>query len=226
LNMSGGKWTRPNEVPYPNVWKRYEGKREIEGVKPVFLIQDVTEDLEDEIVEHMTTVFLQDEPMCKAVGMAEDPVSLKEFQDMWRDYMKYKIALVAVVEPGTSPYPARVAGCNLLGVTNKSDKVDTSKYKGEAFQKMVQTLEYMNEKAKVFEKYDVDHYIARFELGRAVGLPLTVTLFSPPSTQWMGGQCGMETLVELDYEDYKDEEGRVVFPGMPHKSMKLMAGWI
>ena len=67
---------------------------------------------------------------------------------------------------------------------------------------------------------------ARFDLGRAVGLPLTVTLFSPPSTQWMGGQCGMETLVEVKYKDYKDDEGRVIFPGIANESMKLMAGKI
>ena len=126
-DMTGGKWTRPNEIPYPNVWRRFEGKRAIDGVKPRFIIQDVTEDLEDEIVEHMSTVFLRDEPMCNAVGIADEPVSLKEFQDMWRDYMKQKVALVAVVEPGTTSYSGRVAGCNLLGLTHKTDKVDITK---------------------------------------------------------------------------------------------------
>ena len=125
--MLDQKWTRPNEVPYPNVWRRFEGKREIDGVKPRFRIQDVTEDLEDEIVEHMSTVFLRDEPMCSSVGIADDPVSLKEFQDMWRDYMKQRVAVVAVVEPETTPYTGRVAGCNLLGVTNRTDKVDINK---------------------------------------------------------------------------------------------------
>ncbi|PSN36462.1 hypothetical protein C0J52_18344 [Blattella germanica] len=216
-NMSSGRWTRPNDFPYPNVWRWHEGKKEIEGKTPRFRIQDASEEYHDEIIEHMSTVFLIDEPICSSVGIADDPVSLKEFQDMWREYLQQRVAVVAIVEPDTTPYTGRVAGCNLLGITYKSDVLDINKYKGEGFRKLIEVLEFVNKRAKIFEKFGVDFYMARFDLGRALGIPVTSTLFSPPSTQWMGGQCGMETLVELNYEDYKDDKGRVVFQGIPNK---------
>ncbi|XP_069690259.1 arylalkylamine N-acetyltransferase-like 2 isoform X2 [Periplaneta americana] len=249
VKMTGSRWTRPGDIPFPTVWRWYNGKQPLEGKTPRFRIQDVTEDLEDEVVQHMTDVFLRDEPMCSSVGLADDPVSVLEFQTMWRDYMRQRVALVAVVEPETTPYSGhRVAGCNLLGITCRGDVTDINKYKGVAFRKLIEALDHTTKMAKLFERYGVDYYLcalglsvareyrgqglgfellkARFDLGRAMGLPLTVTLFSPASTQWMGAQLGMKTVVEIDYEDYKDDEGHVVFSGIENKSMKLMAGKI
>ncbi|KAJ4432150.1 hypothetical protein ANN_20766 [Periplaneta americana] len=126
--MTGSRWTRPGDIPFPTVWRWYNGKQPLEGKTPRFRIQDVTEDLEDEVVQHMTDVFLRDEPMCSSVGLADDPVSVLEFQTMWRDYMRQRVALVAVVEPETTPYSGhRVAGCNLLGITCRGDVTDINK---------------------------------------------------------------------------------------------------
>jgi hypothetical protein len=44
-NVMGGKWKRPDNVPYPNIWLKENG----------IVIRDVTPDLEPYIVQHMVS---------------------------------------------------------------------------------------------------------------------------------------------------------------------------
>ncbi|XP_069690256.1 arylalkylamine N-acetyltransferase-like 2 [Periplaneta americana] len=244
--MTDNQWKRPSDVSFPSVWRSYDGKRPLEGMTPRFRIQDVTEDLEDEVIQLLTDVILRDEFMCSTAGVASDPVSLAEVQGLWREYLRYRISLVALVEPGTTPYIGhRVVGCNVLGIVSLHDTLDANQFKGEAFRKVFLTTISITLNANLFERYDVDHFLsaaglcvsreyrgqglgfellkARFDMGRAVGLPLTATLFTSDNTQWMAEQLGMDMIADLSSDDLKDEEGRSLFPGNKNKRFKLMA---
>lgn len=58
-------WKRPESVPIPTVWRRFEGKKPLgkNGKIPKFKIQDFTEDYRDIILKHMVKHFLRDEPV-------------------------------------------------------------------------------------------------------------------------------------------------------------------
>lgn len=66
-----GGWTRPESVPIPTVWRRFEGKKPLgkNGKIPKFKIQDCTEDLKEAMVNQMVTYYLRDEHMCKSTGI-------------------------------------------------------------------------------------------------------------------------------------------------------------
>lgn len=59
-------WKRPESVPFPSVWIRFEGKREINGKIPKFWIQDIPEDMFELAVQTMSENFVYEESMCKA----------------------------------------------------------------------------------------------------------------------------------------------------------------
>ena len=97
----------------------------------------------------------------------------------------------------------------------------------------------------VFELYGVDEYMsavglvvdpiyrgqglgleilkARTELGKAVGLSVTMTVFTAVSSQILAERAGMEVLKEILYEDLKEDDGRPAYPNIKCKSLKVMA---
>jgi GNAT superfamily N-acetyltransferase len=66
---------------------------------------------------------------------------------------------------------------------------------------------------------------ARVELSRAMGIPLTKTIFTAVQSQKLAAKEGFELLGELVYADMKKEDGSPVFPNMhpDHKTIQLMA---
>ncbi|XP_067002741.2 uncharacterized protein [Anabrus simplex] len=240
--MTTPRWTRPDTVPFPSVWRRFEGKRALEdGKVPNFWVQDVTDDLAEDVVAHMTEFFLRDEPLTSNVKVRDDPVSLREIQSLWREMIKQRVALVALTNGDKGPV---IAGCNVTGVVYKSDKGKDTQYEGGPMKAVIAALEYICDNVDVFQRYGVNEYMtalglsvqpayrgqgigiellrARFDLGRAVGLKLTVTVFTAIASQILAHRIGMEVLAEVSYKDYL-QDGQVVFQNMKTPSMKMMA---
>lgn len=63
-------------------------------------------------------------------------------------------------------------------------------------------------------------------MGKAVGIKLTVTLFTAIESQKIAEKAGFETVYERDYSTYKDEQGNAMFIGIKSASVKLMAARI
>nr|CAD7412219.1 unnamed protein product [Timema poppensis] len=242
--MANSLWERPDSVPFPSVWRRYEGtKKMTTGTIPKFSIEDLTEDYVEEVIEHMSSIFLRDETVCSTSKLCEDPVSLAEIQELWRKYAKQRVALVAFVDEEGGGR-RRIAGANMTGVAYKSEVSTLELLKGEALRKAILMLEYCDNLVDVFEKYNVNEYMTalglsvsrefrgqglglellktRSDIGRAVGLKLTVTLFTGVASQIQAERAGFELLAEVNYEDYK-VDGEVVYPNTKTKSFKLMA---
>lgn len=62
------EWKRPENVKYPQVWGEFEGKALVNGAKRKYWIQDVPEEMFEDIIHHMITGFLLDEPLCKHIS--------------------------------------------------------------------------------------------------------------------------------------------------------------
>lgn len=65
----------------------------------------------------------------------------------------------------------------------------------------------------------------RTELCKAMGIPLTKTVFSAIQSQKVAKKGGFELLAELVYADMKKADGSPMFPNMhpDHKTIQLMA---
>ncbi|XP_063243795.1 uncharacterized protein LOC134543028 isoform X3 [Bacillus rossius redtenbacheri] len=183
-------WKRPDSVPHPKVWRRAVGRKPVDGKVPSFVIQDVPEDREEELVQFMVENFVRNEPLSRCLNSSNDP------------------------------------------------------FKGETASKIMKLLDYLDSLADPFEKYGVEEYIAamglsvakefqgqglgkellkaRFDVGRAVGVKLTVTAFTAIESQVLATREGFEELARIDYKDYK-VDGKEVFPGITSKCAILMA---
>ena len=93
------------------------------GEVPKFTIQDIPEDRHEDIVDFMTTHFCRDETTCRSLVFLEDPDSILDLQNIWRDVLKQNMALVAFVETDEDEHRPRIAGCNITAVTTKDEKM-------------------------------------------------------------------------------------------------------
>ncbi|XP_069669110.1 uncharacterized protein [Periplaneta americana] len=246
MSDTSEKWQRPKSVPVPTIWRRCDGLREMEDGKiPKFVIQDVPEDMHEEIVEFMTVYFCRDEVMSASLKFLDDPVSVKELQDIWRTMLIQNIGLVAFVDDGEDGDRRMIAGCNVTGVSYKGEKITSEKFQGRCSKRVVRDLaEYGSNIVDVYERYGVNEYMtamglcvdpvfrgqgvglellkARFDLGKAVGLKATMTIFTGVASQKLAYKVGMEVLAEVFYDDLQ-EDGKPVYPNIKSKSMKIMA---
>ena len=62
------KWQRPASVLYPQVWATFKGNVTENGKCLEYVIQDVTEDMYEDVLQHMVRYFLVREPMCGSLG--------------------------------------------------------------------------------------------------------------------------------------------------------------
>lgn len=242
----GPRWTRPASVAVPRVWRRCMGRSPVDGVLPRFVIQDVPDDLHDQVVAFMSTFFPRDEPICAQLQLWLDALSMAELQALWRDTLKQHVAIVVLLDGVQGP--PRVVGCNLLAVLYKADRHKPNPFKGDAMRKFLDALNYHNTVVDPYDKFGVDEALvglglsidpafrgqglglemlrARFDLGRAVGLRLTYTVFTAIQSQTLGAKVGMKTLVEVPYKDYL-VDGEPILAGMSFPpSMKLQANTI
>ena len=120
------RWSRPTTVPVPTIWRRCTGLKKMpDGNIPKFIIQDVPDERQEEVVDFMTKHFFRDEVTCECLDLLEDPVSMKEFQDIYRKLLKKHVGLVAFldeenVKPGQR---LKIAGCNITTPVHRSEKV-------------------------------------------------------------------------------------------------------
>ena len=92
-------WTRPVNVPFPNVWLRFKAK-DTESDKLVeYRIQDLPEDRFEDAIQHMTDNYLVDEPIAKSLGCVQgDPELRADFERIIRAVLPQRMAVVCVIE--------------------------------------------------------------------------------------------------------------------------------
>lgn len=209
----GFSWKRPENIPFPSVWLTFKAKDLNSDDLVEYRVQDLPEDRYDEAIEHMTTIFLPDEPMCRSTDLYKDSVSVAEIQDLWRLMLKQRIVLVCF-KLGSD----EIVGMNMLGIIQKEEKQEVYEPTGLQWKKVYKVVEYLGEVCDVFEIYNVDRYMtafglsvnvkyrgrgigeyilkARVPLAKAIDCPLTSTVFSATASQKLAVKAGFE----LNYE--------------------------
>ncbi|XP_058812237.1 uncharacterized protein LOC131676876 [Topomyia yanbarensis] len=235
-----GSWTRPPTVAYPRVWLTFESRDVDEPVGSgrlvKYRVQDLPLERVEDAIEHMKKFFLRDEPMCSSVGLYKDPVGLEEFSELWRKVAAQKCAVVCFREGSDE-----IVGLNMLTVVSK-DSPKEYKFKSAGLQMVTESYGGILKQAEIFEKYNVDHYLsawglsvspkyrgrgvatellrARIPLCRAMGLRVTVTLFSHPGSQIPAAKVGFYDEIVVTYQQLAEQGYH--FPGVTHELNKLM----
>uniref|UniRef100_R4FLD1 Putative acetyltransferase n=1 Tax=Rhodnius prolixus TaxID=13249 RepID=R4FLD1_RHOPR len=233
-NQEDNKWKRPKSVPIPTVWRKCTSiKKLADGKTSKFIIQDISEDKKEDVVDFMVEHFSRDETICQCLNLVEDPVSIEEFRVLWREMLAHNLGLVAYVEGEDGKPTSKIAGCNVTCMSYKSDYMTHDMVKGRVTRIIVRDiLEYGSHIVDVFERYGVDEYMtamglcvdpmyrgqglgleilkARFDLGKAVGLKVTMTAFTGIASQIQAERAGFEVIAEIFYADFKDEDGNPV----------------
>ncbi|CAK9797125.1 Arylalkylamine N-acetyltransferase-like 2 [Anthophora plagiata] len=229
------------------VWKYVEVTKKNEDKPMRFCIQEIPEDMYEDVVEHMCTYFIADEPMCKCINGISDPEYVDGFRQLWRESMKHGLSVAAFAEDPNGGKPI-LAGVNVLTLAFEKveeDEFDCSSLKSKHGRNLMKALAGLSKKANVFRKYGVDKYMTAYglsvhpsyrgaalggqllktreDIGREYNIPVTSTGFTSPISQKLAERCGFETLVEQNYEEMMDEEGNEMFPGIESKSLKIMA---
>ncbi|XP_076278879.1 arylalkylamine N-acetyltransferase-like 2 [Lasioglossum baleicum] len=228
------------------VWKIVEAAVKGRQGPPVkFTIQEIPEDRYEEVIEHMCTYFLADEPICKCWNGINDPNFVESFRNLWRETVKQGLAVGAFVEDPNGGKPL-IAGVNMLMLSLQGEDFDSENMvKSKKGQQLIAAMENLLKKANIYEKYGVDRYMgalglsvhpsyrgaalgghilsARDNIGREYNIEVSATAFTSPISQKLAARCGFEEIVAEDYVNILDEEGNEVFPGIWSKDMNIMA---
>ncbi|KAJ8918484.1 hypothetical protein NQ315_008181 [Exocentrus adspersus] len=236
-------WKRPDSVPFPSVWRRFEKKGNDGSIKN-YWIQDVVPEYVDTFLDNMETVFLKDESLCKYSKFLDDPEAVKQFRDFWINGMKDKLALICLTtdENGRE----RFVGGNMLVISEKGSKGLEVQSNSKAFKKVMSVVGYVANAKDVFKELNVEEYLtayglyvmpefrgqgigtellkARRELCLAVGIKATATVFTSIVSQRTARSAGFQEFVAIDYDDLEKMNPEWSFPGITTltKSLKNM----
>ncbi|XP_076686734.1 arylalkylamine N-acetyltransferase-like 2 [Andrena cerasifolii] len=227
------------------VWKVVECVKKGSNEAPIkFSIQEIPEDRYQDVIDHMCTYFISDEPICNCMNGKDDPEYVDTFKALWVEFLQQGLSVGAFVENPNGGKPI-LAGCNVLGLSYKGEKVDSDNFQSERGRNVMEVIVEFTKRANVYEKYGVDRYLtalglsvhpsyrgaalgahilnARENIGCEYNIPVTSTVFTSPISQKLATRCGYEVLLEVDYDDIVDGEGKKIFPGIQVKTMKVMA---
>ncbi|PSN38571.1 hypothetical protein C0J52_19756 [Blattella germanica] len=241
-------WTRPKSVPFPTVWKRCVGLKEMEnGQIPKFRIEDVTEDMHDDILAFMNEFHFDKvygSVMMRGLKLYEDPEAMKEFEGRWKRALNLNISVVAFLDDGSEGDQRTIAGVNILNVSQRSRPETPEMYKTAKVKAIIRSLRYACGIVNIFDKYGIEEYISalgllvhptfrgqglgleilkvRYDVGRAMGLKGTMTVFSGDASQKLAYRAGMEFLSEVSYDYFKEDDGSPTYGDVECKTMVTM----
>ncbi|KAK5646951.1 hypothetical protein RI129_005415 [Pyrocoelia pectoralis] len=237
------KWTRPEAVAFPRVWRSFKGRKEINGAIPSFWVQDIPEDEFENVINCMVEDFCKDEPVTKCSGFIGDHESVECRKKLWSTILPERMGLICYMEnpkPGEKPIFAAV---NCTHARSKYD--EKFKATGEVMSDFAHIRELITQGRDPYQFLDTDVLLcslgiyvlpqfrgqdlglqlllAREDLCNACGIKAAVTVFTSSISQALAYKAGYKTFAEISYQDLKDiYKYDYTKIGESHKSMKYM----
>lgn len=87
-------WTRPNHVPYPSVWLKFNAKDVYTDDSVEYTVQDLPENRFDEAINIMANSFLADAPLAKLRAATNDEDYVQDIVCIWKDIVKQRMTNV------------------------------------------------------------------------------------------------------------------------------------
>ncbi|KRT79880.1 hypothetical protein AMK59_7626, partial [Oryctes borbonicus] len=169
------KWIRPASVPVPTIWATFQGRKEINGAKRTYWIQDVTDECKGDIVKYMVKQFVTDEPLSKygKVYESANAGDLAVLEAMWNEVLNDNLALVCLTkdENGTPT----IAAMNCTTICSVHDEKVSYEGKGQ----VLETLMWVKDQVDPFKTLNIQEYLDAMGLyvlpeyrGEGLGLEL------------------------------------------------------
>ncbi|CAD6219427.1 GSCOCG00004967001-RA-CDS [Cotesia congregata] len=235
-------WSRPPGDP--RVWSTVEAVKP-DGKKVKFIIQEIPPSRYEEALDHLCTVFITSEPICRSINLIDDAESVAEVRAFWTTALKQGISIGAY-EVDQNNEISKFAGMNVLVMSNKGeDKTITpmtsTMSKNE---KLLTFLHNLFAEVDFCKKWGVDYYLsaagldvdtnyrrlglgthlllARDKIAQAYNILVSATFFSSPVSQKTAEKAGFKTFWEKRWNDIVDDKGNVIFPGLGDTYCKVM----
>ncbi|XP_076240035.1 uncharacterized protein LOC143182736 [Calliopsis andreniformis] len=211
---------------------------------PTCKIKDLHESHYDETLRLIKHHFFREEPMCMASSLLQDQLSVKEYLDVIRTWMKDTTSLVAL-----SPVSGRVIGTAITRICTGSEKTDTYErvqiFEGKTLKRIMHLQNTLIKETDVYEKFGHDNYLRIYILCvhpsyrekeiditlLAVCMQVAITLkmpaiggvFTSGASQSLARSVGYEMLWEIRYNQWIIDD-HVVFddPGRGNYSAAFM----
>ncbi|GLG98279.1 Uncharacterized protein GBIM_04863 [Gryllus bimaculatus] len=202
------------------VWDRFNGTEPlIDGEVPDIWIQDLTEELDEEVLQHLQEHFLRDAVLSRATRLLEHPDAVQEALAIWRYMLSQRVSLVALTL-GEDGKPV-IVGCNILSIKRRLD--GPIQVRSAPLRVILEATRSVEARADVFARFGVDACLnalglsvaprfrgrgvglrllrARRPLCRALGLRLTATVFTGAAAQKQALRAGFEPLAQIRYAE-------------------------
>ncbi|XP_054001068.1 uncharacterized protein LOC128888341 [Hylaeus anthracinus] len=225
------------------VWNVVDWMKKDSNEPPIRIsIQEIPEDRYEDVLDHMCTYFIVDEPICKCMNGAEDPEYVAQFRKTWTMLLNQGLSVGAFADNPDGGKPI-IAGANILGLTFEGESLEELDMHEKEKRIMVALNELCHE-AGVYKRYGVDRYMsalglsvhpsfrgaglgyhllkARENIGREYNIQVTSTVFTSPISQKLAARSGFEDLLTKEFKDLVDEKGEL-FPNITSKIVKVSA---
>lgn len=234
-------WKRPDNVPYPSVWKRFKGRREINGVVPNFWIQDIPEDEFQNALDFMMSGFPYEEPLNKYSNMFNDKEALSTLRSLMGEILQHKLGLICYTDNSDPNGKPIIAGVNCTHAKTKWDP--DVEIPNETMSKIFGTMDAVTNLVDAFEVLKTDVLLtamglyvpaqfrgqnlglellnAREYICKAVGIKATVTTFTATISQILAEKAGFKVLAEIPYPELRKIDSRFVYPGIEKHTIVL-----
>ncbi|XP_048487899.1 uncharacterized protein LOC105388007 [Plutella xylostella] len=190
-------WKRPMDVT-PRVWRRFKGTARDGAPAPNYQIRDVDEKEKERCLDFLQEIFLRDEPLCQALDIAADPVSVNTIMSNWRHLIDESISLACYTEDSHG-CPDQLAAVDLCAVLSLHDDDQDM---GD--QVRVHPLSTLNNVSTVFCMRTLC-IISREDLAKGLGLEAMAITATAYSSQALCKKCGYEELVDMQYSDMLEQ---------------------
>lgn len=148
---------RPENIPYPRVWHRFEAK-DLESEKIVnYCVQDLTPEYYESVIELYKANYIPYEIVFKSLNISEDEVSMDELLNTWRTAFKQNVSLVCINEDSHE-----LVGANILII--KESNEPHLEFKGECWKVIYNVNTFVANSANIFEKYEINYYLSALGL--------------------------------------------------------------
>lgn len=109
-------WTRPINIPYPNVWLKFKAKDVLTDDLVEYTVEDLPEERFDEAIEIMAKGFLADVPLAKLKNGANDMEYVEDVTRIWKGIVKQKMSHACFKEGSEE-----IVGLNMNYVSSTDD---------------------------------------------------------------------------------------------------------
>ncbi|CAH0558193.1 unnamed protein product [Brassicogethes aeneus] len=238
------EWQRPASVPFPSIWRKFEGKNMVDGKKRQYWVQDLTDDLLEPAIDYMCTGFMEDEAICKYNKYIEDPNAIEIARQYWKNQAQQKLCLICLTKNDLGR--TEIAAVNMTYRSYENEPDEESKIKNHKIDTLTEMIKYIYTKVDVYKTLNIEDQLtawglyvvpkyrrdgvgvemlkSREALCRAVGIPATLTLFTSLTSQAVAKKSGFTELVDVTHDELEKVNPDFVPPGIREaaKSMKYM----